>query len=106
MDKEQIKELLFALHHSTFRNEKQVHDSRTCGCFYCGEIFSPEEVVEWCDDDGRGDRTAICPYCGIDSVLGDACGWEVDHSLLRIMNMMFFGEGIDDLTITVSTQEE
>ena len=74
MTKEEIKNVLLALHHSTFRNEKQIGDSKACGCFYCNSIFSPDEVVEWCDDDGRGDRTALCPNCGIDSVIGDACG--------------------------------
>lgn len=106
MDKEQIKQLLFALHHSTFRNEKQIHDSKTCGCFYCETIFRPDDVVKWCDNDGEGDRTALCPHCGIDSVIGDACEMRVTPDLLRLMNMMFFGEGIDNVEVSYQKADE
>jgi len=34
-------------------------------CFYCLKSFKTNEVTEWID---RG-LTALCPHCGIDSVL-------------------------------------
>lgn len=105
MTKEEIKSLLYSLHHSTFRNEKQIKNSSQCGCFCCESLFAPEEVTNWCDNDGKGDRTALCPKCGIDSVIGDDCGMYVTPSLLHVMNLMFFGGGIDDLEITVSSRE-
>lgn len=46
------------------KNEKK------CGCFYCCKIFSPNEIEDWCEDEP--DRTAICPYCWIDSVIGES----------------------------------
>lgn len=91
MTKEELQNLLFGLHHSTFRNEKQIQNSKECGCFHCNSIFTPEEVTTWCDDDGRGDRTAICPRCGMDSVLGDGCGLPITPDLLKLMNAQFFG---------------
>ena len=42
MDKEEIKNLLYALHHSTYRNEQQIKNSKDCGCFHCKTIFKAE----------------------------------------------------------------
>ena len=42
-----------------------VEKSVVVGCFYCCQIFPPTEIEEWIDDD----QTALCPHCGIDSVL-------------------------------------
>lgn len=61
MANEEIKGMLYTLHHSTFRNEKQIQGSTNCGCFYCKSIYPASEVKEWCDNDGRGDKTALCP---------------------------------------------
>lgn len=60
MTKNEIKDYLDRLHHHSFRNEKQIKNSRVCGCFYCGNIFKPEEIFEWWEDDGRGNPTAVC----------------------------------------------
>ncbi len=44
---------------------------RKCGCYYCERIFQSDEIKEWIYGDNPADRngTAICPYCGIDSVI-------------------------------------
>ena len=106
MEKEEIKNLLYALHHSTFRNEEQIKNSKVCGCFYCKTIFKPEDVTDWCDNDGRGDRTGRCPNCSIDSVIGDDSGVDVTPSLLELMNLQFFGPGIDNVNVTVTNSYE
>lgn len=58
----------------------------TCGCFYCKTIFDPLEITNWCD---KG-QTAICPHCGIDSVLPEDCGAELNEKLLSDMNKIYF----------------
>jgi len=58
-----------------------------CGCFYCRRTFLPDEIIEWCDDK----QTAICPHCGIDSVLGDKSGFGLDESFLKTMRDHWFG---------------
>lgn len=63
--------LLQALHHASFRNEEWVRRSALCGCFYCRKTFPPSEITSWCDDNDQGPRTALCPCCGIDSVLSE-----------------------------------
>ena len=56
-----------------------------CGCFYCREIFAPNMIVEWiCEG------TAFCPMCGIDSVIGDASGYEISKEFLSNMNDHWF----------------
>lgn len=97
MTKDELKNALYYYHHTTFRNEKQVKNSEVCGCFHCGSIFRPEEVYQWCDEDDDGDPTALCPRCGIDSIIGDACGVKVTPKFLSLMNAEFFGSGIDDI---------
>jgi hypothetical protein len=45
------------------RNRKILEGS--CGCYRCLETFNVEEIKDWTD----GNKTALCPKCGIDSVL-------------------------------------
>lgn len=49
----------------SMKNRKAVESSQLCGCYQCLEIFLPKEIVNWTDQH----KTAICPKCGIDSVL-------------------------------------
>lgn len=53
----------------SIRNKSLVEKSTNCGCYHCGKIFSASDVVEWVDREDP--PTALCPFCGIDSVLGD-----------------------------------
>ena len=64
-----------------------------CGCFYCGKIFDPVEITEWIIADNNCDRegTAICPYCGIDSVIGASSGFPITNIFLDKMNRYWFG---------------
>ena len=105
MTKNEIKDFLDRLHHHSFRNEKQIKNSRVCGCFYCGNIFKPEEIVEWWEDDRRGNPTAVCPKCGVDAVLGDDCGVEITQSLLELMHLEWFEEGIGDSNVQIVKEE-
>ena len=41
--------------------------SSKVGCFYCLSIYSPTEIAEWTPD-----GCALCPHCGIDSVLPES----------------------------------
>lgn len=55
------------LHRMSFNHRTKVEASTQCGCFYCKALFSPDQIEEWTD---KG-QTAMCPECGIDSVLPD-----------------------------------
>jgi hypothetical protein len=51
------------------------------------QIFAPSEIVEWIPD-SKG--TAICPYCGIDSVIGESSGYPITKGFLEEMNRYWF----------------
>ncbi len=65
---------------------------KICGCFYCTGIFSPDEIEDWLIDDNDCDRygTAICPYCGIDSVIGESSGFPITKEFLNRMKDRWF----------------
>jgi hypothetical protein len=78
-------------HKHCFRNRNEVERSAHCGCFYCLETFKPVEIQEWAD---KGATTALCPRCGIDSVIGSASGFPLTRRFLQQMNDRWFGESI------------
>jgi hypothetical protein len=57
-----------------------------CGCYYCLAQFAGAEIVDWVDDG----RTAICPRCGIDSVVSRYEGFSVALRALEEMNQRSF----------------
>ena len=58
MTKDELKNMLWYLHNTTFRDEKQIQNSKQCGCFHCGRIFPAETVTEGCDESENEDKTA------------------------------------------------
>ena len=68
------------------RNRSELRNSEACGCFYCEKVFSPTEITDWVDDG----ETPMCPYCGIDSVLASASGFQLSKHLLQRMNAYWF----------------
>jgi hypothetical protein len=79
--------------HKFCSNHKpQLEKDSICGCFYCGKIFDPAEIEEWIIDDNPCDRlgTALCPYCGIDSVIGESSGYPITAEFMSAMNKEWF----------------
>jgi predicted RNA-binding Zn-ribbon protein involved in translation (DUF1610 family) len=70
---------VFSGHH-----RKQLEHAGKAGCFYCLQFFDPSEVTEWIDDD----QTALCPGCGIDSVL--PVDEQVTPEFLKAMQQSWF----------------
>ena len=68
-----------ALNYS-YCNRKLIEQSKLCGCYECGAIFTPQDLSEW---DWIGGATAICPYCATDAVIGDAAGFKITKKFLR-----------------------
>ncbi len=74
-------------HSHSSNNRGELTASEKAGCFYCCEIYSPTLIGEWVDDE----TTAMCPKCGIDSVIGDASGFPItDKAFLKAMNEAWF----------------
>lgn len=86
-----VNEKLRAIHRHCYSNREEITRSEKCGCLHCMTMFSPAEITEWWDsptdpnndDDGT---TAVCPRCGIDSVIGSASNFELTTESLKMMN--------------------
>ena len=75
-----------AAHGFSSLHRAQIEASDICGCFYCLAVFPPERIVEWVDSD----RTALCPKCGIDSVVGSESGVPLTPEFLSQMRHHWF----------------
>lgn len=82
-----IEDLIIA-HKFSSGHKQQILKDNTCGCFYCLKIFSPQQIVIWLDDEI--DATALCPYCTIDSVIGESSGFPVTPEFLARMRKHWF----------------
>ena len=80
--KDYIDAHLFSTSH-----RRALEKDELCGCFYCLRIFSPKEIKQWVNDTGG---TAICPYCGIDSVIGKSSGYPITLEFLKKMQKHWF----------------
>ena len=49
-------------------------------------MFSPDQIVEWIDEDD----TALCPICGIDSVIADGSNLPITKDFLEAMQAAWF----------------
>ena len=87
MDSEYLK----LAHKHCKKNREEVLGSYICGCFFCLNDFYPEEITTWWDDDVQGvGQTAVCPKCGIDSVIGSGSGFPIDQEFLGKMKEYWF----------------
>lgn len=83
---------IVAAHAHSHLHRPEVEASEVAGCFYCLAIYPPAEIRNWIDDI-RGDatgETAICPRCGIDSVIGAASGYPITPEFLTAMHGHWF----------------
>lgn len=82
-----MTELEQAHRHSSHHRD-EILRSATCGCFSCLAMFPSSELAwqHWVDDG----QTATCPRCSVDSILGDASGFPIDHAFLSRMEVRWF----------------
>ena len=85
---ETISEMINAAHQHSSNHIDEIYESNLCGCFYCMEIFSPEKISDWIED--TGGKTALCPCCNIDSVIGSKSNYPITKEFLREMNKKWF----------------
>ncbi len=77
---------LEAAHQCSMNNRAEVLNSELCGCFYCLQTFPPSEVEQWTDEINGVGTTAVCPRCGIDSVIGSRSGFALAPAFLKAMH--------------------
>ena len=74
-------------HKSSCSHKTEILTATLCGCFYCEQTFLPNEIEEWIEENIG--ETAICPKCGIDSVLSSKFPI-TDKIFLEKMNKYWF----------------
>jgi len=84
--KSKMPERVRDAHQHSAKHRAEILASDLCGCFYCEKTFGPHEIVDWVDDQ----QTALCPKCGIDSVIGSASGFPIDTAFLHQMCEYWF----------------
>jgi len=82
-------EYLEQAHKSCSCHKEEILISNLCGCFYCLQTFLPSEIVEWFEENIEFGETAVCPKCGIDSVLSSEFPI-TDKYFLNEMNKHWF----------------
>lgn len=84
---------LACAHRHSIRHRAEIVASTSCGCFHCGAVFRPAEIVVWVDDGA----TALCPHCAMDAVIGEASGFPATTAaFLDRMNRRWFVPAEDD----------
>lgn len=53
-----------------------------CGCFSCGRLFTPNQIVDWADEED-----ACCPYCNSTTVIMDSQGYEITDEYLQKLKL-------------------
>ena len=51
----------------SINNKELIENSKYCACYYCLYKFEPKDIIFWTDNK----KTALCPKCNVDSVIGD-----------------------------------
>ena len=74
-------------HKSSSSHKTEILTANLCGCFYCEQTFLPNEIEEWIEENIG--ETAICPKCGIDSVLSSKFPIK-DKLFFKKMNKYWF----------------
>jgi hypothetical protein len=75
-------------HKEAFKNERYLEGAGEAGCFCCLTIFPPSKIEEWWDEGPS--RTAVCPWCDVDSVLLPEPKSAIDPALLVEMQAKYF----------------
>jgi hypothetical protein len=74
-------------HKYSSNHRAQLQKDKKCGCFFCLSIFDPGEIIQWVRDESG---TAICPNCGVDSVIGESSGYRIIEEFLQQMRSYWF----------------
>lgn len=78
---------LRAAHKASINNRSAIDESAKAGCFRCIYVFPVPRVKKWIDDG----QTALCPWCGIDSVIPESSGFPAtDRRFLKAMRERWF----------------
>ena len=86
-----MKDEIIASHMFSSNHKENLSRDKKCGCFYCLEVFDPSKITEWLNEEnGFPGGTALCPFCGVDSIIGESSGYPISKSFLIKMYDYWF----------------
>ncbi len=94
-------DIIHAYKYSSYHKDTLIHDN-VCGCFDCLKIFDPCEIKMWIEE---GSGTAICPYCGTDTIIGESSGYPISKIFLKQLKK-YWCSGDDCMIDTMERTEE
>jgi hypothetical protein len=74
------------LSHFSMKNKALLEISNNAGCYHCCKIFTKNEIKEYTDEG----QTVLCPHCSVDSVVGDASGYNISEENLKLAHKYWF----------------
>ena len=97
----------------SINNRTEIESSQNCGCFACFATFHSLTVWDWIGAEPPEQGTGCCPYCWMDTVLGDASKLPVgEQAFLRALNAkifdgpVFWDQEADPHPITIGYRRE
>lgn len=69
-------------------NRQYLKKDKICGCYACLTIFKTVEIEDWLDKK----TTAVCPYCGMDAIVSESCGYKPTEKILKLLHNREFGD--------------
>ena len=74
------------LHAYCSHNQPLIDTSEKCYCFHCKAVMDRGEIESYIDEG----KTALCPKCGIDSIIPDSIHEPVNESIISEMHEYWF----------------
>lgn len=74
------------LHTYSAHNRSRIAVAGKCYCFYCKAVLDSSEITDYADHG----QTAICPKCGIDSIIPDSIDEPIDTKTVAELNQYWF----------------
>ncbi len=84
-----INSEIIKAHRHSINHFKEIMESEICGCFDCLAIFKPIDIKEWIEDERK---TAVCPFCINDTVIGSKSGYPMNKKFLKAMRNYWCSE--------------
>ena len=78
-------------HGHSFKNRVEIENSGLCVCFNCKSAHFSILVRQYVDSG----ETALCPGCSVDTLIGDASGFDLTPAFVQAMHTYWFDSGVD-----------
>jgi hypothetical protein len=91
MNKKYSNHYLQKAHRHSIFHETEIKQGDQCACFHCLKVFPTSAIVDWLEESEGKEKTATCPFCGIDAVIGSDSGYPSgDVEFVKAMNKYYF----------------